>query len=1129
MKAKKLICILLAVLTIISSSSVAAFAAESAVESGEDFYEYYTQTFASQKARVDAMTKMFENDSFSMYFDKKSGEFAIENKVTGEYVFSNPYDLNENSSVSVNLAKNALLSQVLIEYKDTLTGTPAYLSSFGSAATEEQLAFKTLRNGVRVEYALGTVEAKRLIPIMIEASRFENLILSVLEEAKSRMTEMEVTTYNKMATGVFYRKYDQTTASEIEIELMRESYSCLEKNHEMVIYVFQGTERSKSQIEKLIRKYCPQYTYDELEYDHELTEYESQEKELPLFRLAVEYTFDDKGMTATIPAKSIRYNSTNYALLTIVLLPYFGATSVKNTGNIARNGGYIFIPDGSGTLLNYYKDDGTVSVGTQSTGTIYGIDYSKVTLPEGTANAENAKIPVFGLTEEYEVTTSTSRINRPSKTEYESFSRGFVGIITAGETFANITANLGQMAWSNLATTTMEYNAVYASFSTTQADTVETGGTLGSGSSMSTTIDTKYTGNYSVKYIMLSDQSKSGKTDAATYEPTYVGMANAYRDYLIGSDQIDKLLASEIESGIPLYVESFGSIKATSSFLTFPITVTTPLTTFEDVKTMMDYFSENGISNQRFILTGFGNGTMTRRYYPTYVKWESKLGGNSGFKKLVSYAKDNGYIVFPEYDFMNIQGIKAGFSMRRYAAKTMSGRYGTYREYSYVFQKFMGNGMQNLISAGALEEIYAKFAKKYNKYNVGALSAKTMGYELNSDFNDKNPITREEAKEYIVEVLKSMREDNGSLLISGGNAYTFPYATDIIELPLDNSGYAISTYSVPFMGIVLHGYMNYAGKAVNMEGDTRYAILKSLENGAGLYFILSYRNTDLVKTSEISDYYSMMFETLQGEVIEYYKMLNSAIGDLQDATITAHSFPTAYRMSSEVAAVLFGVSSKAKTNYADATARYLSAVEAVDTLIKNQKNADAAIAEEVKATDAYNSSRTLVSLTEKIDTRYNTKDVVSVTYTAAGGKSKTFIINYNTYDVVVEGKNGKVFIVPAESFVDENKVTYLESIVTDYTAAEAYTPTTKQRETFDQSYTELKKAIADGNETMKERRIATVKAAIARMTAADNVVLAKTVSGKTVIINYTSSSVIVRISDTDYRTIPSQTYIVIED
>ena len=189
MKAKKLICILLAVLTLVSSVSVAAFAAESAVESGEDFYEYYTNTYSTQKAKVDTMTKMFENDSFKMYFDKKSGEFAIENKATGEYVFSNPYDLNEKSSVSVNLAKNALLSQVLIEYKDVMTGTPAYLSSFGSAATEEQLGFKTLTNGVRVEYALGTVESKRLIPIMIEATRFETLIDHLQQNVDRRILQ----------------------------------------------------------------------------------------------------------------------------------------------------------------------------------------------------------------------------------------------------------------------------------------------------------------------------------------------------------------------------------------------------------------------------------------------------------------------------------------------------------------------------------------------------------------------------------------------------------------------------------------------------------------------------------------------------------------------------------------------------------------------------------------------------------------------------------------------------------------------------------------------------------------------------------------------------------------------------
>lgn len=51
------------------------------------------------------------------------------------------------------------------------------------------------------------------------------------------------------------------------------------------------------------------------------------------------------------------------------------------------------------------------------------------------------------------------------------------------------------------------------------------------------------------------------------------------------------------------------------------------------------------------------------------------------------------------------------------------------------------------------------------------------------------------------------------MLVSGGNAYSIPYVTDIVDFSLDNSGYSISSASVPFAGMVLHGYVNYARHA----------------------------------------------------------------------------------------------------------------------------------------------------------------------------------------------------------------------------------------------------------------------------------------------------------------------------
>ena len=1127
MKIKKLLSIVLAALMLISSLTVTALAAESAIDSEHEFYHYYSDTYTTQQKKVDTMTKMYENDTFEMYFDTDSGEFAPKNKKTGEYTFSNPYDLNE-TTVSTNLGKNVLLSQVLIEYEDTLTGTPAYLSSFGSAATDRQIAFKQLTDGVRVEYALGTVESKRLIPIWITDKSFENKIIAVLEQSYDLMTKNEQTTFDRMKNGPYYRKYDQTTASDIEIAIMRESYPCLEKNHDMIIYVFQGTERNKALIEKLIRKYCTTYTYDDLEADHDETGYEANEKELPLFRLAIEYTLDDVGLTATIPAKSIRYNSTNYNLLNVVLLPYYGCTAVVDTGSVSRTGGYIFIPDGSGTLLEYYDAAGEINVGTQGTGTMYGQDFAKVSLQTGSANAEKAKVPVFGLTEVYDLTTLTTRINRPSRSEITSYSRGYVAIITEGETFASIIANLGQMAWANLATISMSYNTVYATFSTTDEDTVETGGTLGSSSTMSTTIDTKYTGNYSVKYISLSDPNVAKAAGADYYEPTYVGMANAYRDYLINTGVLSSTLGAETSDEVPLYVETFGAIKASSTFLTFPIMVTKPLTTFENVISMMEYFGENGINNQKYVLTGFGNGTMTKTYYPTYVDWDGTLGGSSGMKKLIAYANENGYLIYPNYDFMNVGAFSLSYSLAKYTAKTMSGRYATIREYEYVMQDFGRDGLANIVSANALSEIYRKFSRSYNKYNVGALAAKTVGYEINSDFDNEDPIMREDSKYYISQFLKAAKEDNGHLLVSGGNAYTVPYATDIIELPLDNSGYAISSYSVPFLGIVYHGYKDYAGRAVNMEGDTKYAVLKALENGSGLYFILSYQNTSLVKTSTISKYYSMNFDTLKEDVVKYYGVINEAIGDMQNAKITAHSFPTAYRMDASLAAVIFGLAQRADDDYEVAKQAYFKVVEEVDALIKNSQNADAKIAEETVATAAYNAARKRVEYVGDLVKRYNTGDVVKVTYTSETGATKTFYINYNTYNVVIEGDNGKVFVVGPETFVSEDSVTYVEDIVKSCESVNAYSATTKQKKNFESAYGELKKAIEDNNEILIERRIGNVANVVSQMEAVDNVYSAVTSDGKTVVINYTSKAVIVKISDTDYRTIASQSYIVID-
>ena len=114
------------------------------------------------------------------------------------------------------------------------------------------------------------------------------------------------------------------------------------------------------------------------------------------------------------------------------------------------------------------------------------------------------------------------------------------------------------------------------------------------------------------------------------------------------------------------------------------------------------------------------------------------------------------------------------------------------------------------------------------------------------------------------------------------------------------------------MGMVLHGFIQYAGSPINMEGNTNYALLKAIENGASLYFTLSYRNTDILKEDSMyNKYYSIRYNIWvgeknddgvfeYGELIDLYEKLNDALGELQAANLIDHKFiegvriPTAY-------------------------------------------------------------------------------------------------------------------------------------------------------------------------------------------------------------------------------------------
>jgi len=187
--------------------------------------------------------------------------------------------------------------------------------------------------------------------------------------------------------------------------------------------------------------------------------------------------------------------------------------------------------------------------------------------------------------------------------------------------------------------------------------------------------------------------------------------------------------------------------------------------------------------------------------------------------------------------------------------------------------------------------LYDKTYADYKKYDVGAISVSTLGQYLNSDFNPDNPLTREDAKVLIDRLLGKVSEENGDVMLSGGNIFSVKYADYILDMPLEDSKFKYATASIPFVSMVLHGSVEYAGTALNLSGDFQNAVLKYIENGAIPYFVVAVQNTSELKNDpDYSKYYSVRYSIWQQDIYDTYNRMNSALSDVRFETIASHEF-----------------------------------------------------------------------------------------------------------------------------------------------------------------------------------------------------------------------------------------------
>ena len=994
------------------------------------------------------MKLRYSNDNYELYVRAAYGEVAVKDKRTGQILFSNPYDIASTKGSADTKAE--LMSQIILQFT-TGSKTTVY-NSYTEAAKREQIVVKNIKRGVRVEYTLGKTQARWLVPQMISDERFQEMILDPIRENTAELDEKNRNfVLGKFENGFYSEKnINDPTLTKSQRDQMITQWPILKKIPSIWVLGTDTKDREFNMLEGYIKMYAPDYSYEELDYDHDLTEYEVAAMSQPLFSMAIEYTIDDDGLTQTLAANSITFDENVYTLDYLQVNPWFGC------GNSTRDG-FTLIPDGSGAITRFKDITKPLTI----TSNVYGPDYAYYTTDP--AHRQVMRMPVYGVVENYyNRTVKAVTVELPeeewyydkygylikTKTEMRSTvvtdNRGYFAILTEGDALAQISTVNGGGA-------THVYSTVQTKFFPRPTDSYSLREAMGSAADdamWTVSAKRKYTGNYTVKYYLLSDEGKvedyrsklaeEGKEDDSEfYTADYMGMVNACRAYMTGTGMISRLTSEDISSDIPLVLETLGTVETEDTFMSFPVTVKKPLTSFSDIKEMYNTLSEKGVKNVKFKLTGYANGGMYSTV-PYNLKWERKVGGNKGFTDLMNYANEQGIEIFPEFEFtyLNNKKLFDGFSYRQHAAKTMDNRYPRTYSYDPAYQSTSRNG-PNLISTSVFKHFYDHFGPKLLKYAPSGISVGTLGSDLNSDFDKKDAYNREDSKSLIKDLLSQMSEDFGKVMVDGGNMYSVQYVDYILGAPLDSSQYLRTSDSIPFMGMVLHGYVQFAGEALNMAGDIDYELLKAIENGAIPYFMLAYENTDILKKdSEFKKLYSVNFKIwVESGLVEKYQKLNEALKDVQDKIIVDHEFVTGVRVLTDAEIKEREEDEQRRLDEESAAKALEDAKTAEEATATVEDDSEAEVtgeevegpAETVTETEApQTEAETVTADTEAepaadpdSDDPYkdeNPEDIVSngkiVRVTYEGGK--TFILNYNNYAVRVAGYDGEI---PALDFV----------------------------------------------------------------------------------------------------------------
>jgi len=532
--------------------------------------------------------------------------------------------------------------------------------------------------------------------------------------------------------------------------------------------------------------------------------------------LTVEYTLEDE-LVIRIPGNKLIEEST-YVFNMIELMPFFGAA----TNDID---GYMFYPDGCGGITryaNYTERASNPNRGIWSTFSSRRITFEDIENYERNA----APMPIFGIKNDNNAVLAVC-------------TEGMEDIgITAYPSGTTINLNINRIGFEMYMR-----NIFYIDLYNVTGD---------SGVTNSRTVqrfDRNLTpGDRELRYFFL-------RGDRANYS----GMADTYRNYLIGKGQLKRA----IRDGDTLPLALTMLMGVTRESMIFDEFV--KMTSFKEVEEILHTFNRHGITDIHTVLDSWQRNGQS---FPYYWPVASQLGGGNGLEDLNEFVKTNtGNRVYLSNDFVyandRTNGLSRGFSTTRdivYDGVALAVTAG-YNTLWYLLNPQVSYNN----SVDFLDKL-----SKYDRIGVGHQYLTRYVYPDYNTYNDRGAFTRRQTVAKWKEILRAVVDDNRPLAADGYNQYVYESAEYIYDISERTFGLSITDEAVPFVQMVLSGLIPYSTGRGNLSYDLDIQKLKWIEFGSLPSFILTYENTVNLKNSGYDHIFTSTFRVWEERIVDTY-------------------------------------------------------------------------------------------------------------------------------------------------------------------------------------------------------------------------------------------------------------------